>query len=93
MASVFMKVLKFGAIWCKECMVMRPMWQEIEEEISGFESEYFDADEDPEKLKEYGVTDIPVFIFLDKSGKEFLRLEGVQNKEELIKIVKKNISR
>lgn len=88
-----MKVLKFGAIWCKECMVMRPMWQEIEGEILGLETEYFDADENPEKLKEYNINDIPVFVFLDKEGNEFLRLEGLQNKEELIKIVKENISR
>jgi len=88
-----MRILKFGAIWCKECMVMRPMWQEIEEEISGFESEYYDADMNPDKLKEYNVNDIPVFVFLDKEGKEFLRLEGAQNKEELVKIVKENLDK
>ena len=40
-----MKVLKFGAIWCKECLVMRPMWGEIEKEIPDLETEYHDADE------------------------------------------------
>ena len=88
-----MKALKFGAIWCKDCLVMRPMWSEIEEEFEDLETEYFDADENPEKLKEYEVEDIPVFIFLDKDGKEFLRLKGVQNKEELIKIVKENLNK
>ena len=28
-----MKVLKFGAVWCPECLVMRPLWEEIEKEI------------------------------------------------------------
>lgn len=88
-----MKVLKFGAIWCKECMVMRPMWEDIESKIPELKTEYFDADTDPEKLKEYNVTDIPVFIFLDKEGKEFMRLEGAQNQEELEKIVKENLDK
>lgn len=69
------------------------MWQEIESEIPELKTEYYDADENPEKLKEYNIQDIPVFIFLDKDDKEFLRLEGIQNKEELVKIVKENISR
>lgn len=88
-----MKVLKFGAIWCKECLVMKPMWQEIEEEIPELQTEYYDADENPELLKEYEIKNIPVFIFLDKENKEILRLKGVQNKEDLIKIVKENINR
>ena len=86
-----MRVLKFGAIWCKECLVMKPIWQEVEEEILELKTEYYDADEHPELLKKYGIKDIPVFIFLDKDDNEFLRLEGMQNKEELIKVIRENI--
>ena len=87
-----MKVLKFGAVWCPECLVMRPIWEEIEKEIPELKTEYFDADEAPEKLKEYGIKDIPVFIFLDKSNKEILRLTGMQNKDKLIETVKEKIN-
>ncbi len=88
-----MKVLKFGAIWCKECLVMKPMWQEIETEISELKTEYYDADENPEKLEEYKVENIPVFIFLDKNNTEILRLQGAQNKEELTRLVKENLDK
>ncbi len=88
-----MRVLKFGAIWCMECLVMKPMWAEIELEIPELKAEYFDADENPEVLKKYNVKDIPVFVFLDKDEQEILRLEGVQNKEELVDIVKENLSK
>jgi len=88
-----MKVLKFGAIWCKECLVMKPMWQEIENNNSLLNTEYFDADMDSEKLEEYNVETVPTFIFLDKSEKEFLRLKGVQNKEDLVKLVEENIDK
>ncbi len=88
-----MKVLKFGAIWCTECLVMKPMWKEIEESIPDLKTEYFDADENAEMLKKYEIKEIPVFVFLDKDDKEFMRLEGVQNKEDLISAVKENIDK
>lgn len=88
-----MKVLKFGAVWCKDCLVMKPMWAEIEAELPDLETEFFDADEQPEALEKYGVDNLPVFVFLDKNGQEILRLKGLQNKEELLKIVKDNLGK
>ena len=88
-----MKILKFSAIWCPECLVMRPMWSEIEKEIPELEIECYDVDENLEAMERYIVTHIPTFIFLDKDGCEFLRLRGVQNKDELRDIIKKNYNK
>lgn len=88
-----MKLLKFGALWCKECLVMEPMWAEIEKEIPELQSEYFESDEHPDLLEKYNVKEIPTFIFLDKNGNEILKLDGLQNKEELVKIVKENLNK
>ena len=88
-----MKILKIGAVWCKECLVMKPMWEEIEKEIPELQSEYFESDEHPDLLKKYEVKEIPTFIFLDKDEKEILQLEGLQNKEELVKVVKENLTK
>ncbi len=88
-----MKLLKIGAVWCKECIVMRPTWEEIEAEIPELVTEYYESDEHPDLLKKYDVKDVPTFIFLNKDNKEFLRLEGLKNKEELIKIVKENLDK
>lgn len=88
-----MKVLKFGAVWCKECLVMRPMWEEIESQIPELKTRYYDADDHPEALKKHNVKDVPVFIFLDKNNNEILRLQGAQNKEELIRLVKENLDK
>ena len=38
-----MKVLKFGAIWCSGCLVMKPIWKEIEEELNCLDTEYIDV--------------------------------------------------
>ena len=88
-----MKVLKIGAVWCQECLVMKPMWAEIEKEIPELTTEYFDADENEELLSKYGVEDIPSFIFLDKNNQEFLRLKGMQDKEKLINLIKENFNK
>lgn len=88
-----MKVLKFGAVWCVECLVMKPMWKEIEALFPDLETVYCDADENPDQLEKYQVNDVPVFVFLDKGGNEILRLRGVQNKDFLIEKVKENLDK
>ena len=88
-----MRILKFGAIWCTECIVMKPMWQEIEQELPELKTEYYDADESKELIEKYKIKNLPVFIFLDKDDNEFLRLKGVQNKKDLIKIIKENLDK
>lgn len=88
-----MKVLRFGAIWCVECLTMRPIWQKIEEEMPELETEYYDADESPDILKKYKADDIPVFVFLDKEGNEITRFKGMKKKEDIINIIKENLDK
>ena len=86
-----MKVLKFGAVWCPGCLIMKPRWAAIEAENSWLKNEYYDFDENPDKVKEYKIDDkLPVFVFLDKNNKEFLRLQGEVDKQEILDILVKN---
>lgn len=86
-----MKVLKFGAVWCAGCLVMRPRWQEIEKELSWLETQYFDFDQDKEAVEKYKIDqNLPVFIFLDKNSQEIMRLGGEPSKEELLKLIEEN---
>lgn len=86
-----MKVLKFGAVWCPGCLVMRPRWKEIEAENLWLKNEYYDFDQDKEIVERHRISNIlPVFVFLDKDNNEFLRLSGEIDKKELIEIINKN---
>lgn len=86
-----MKVLKFGAVWCPGCLVMKPRWKEIEEEHPWLETQYYDFDQDKEAVNMHGIDNVlPVFVFLDKEDKEFLRLKGEINKDKLIEIINEN---
>lgn len=89
-----MKVLKFGAVWCSGCVIMKSRWADIESENPWLETEYFDFDSDKEYLEKYKIDNVlPAFVFLDKEGKEFMRLEGEVAKKELIEIINENKNR
>jgi thiol-disulfide isomerase/thioredoxin len=86
-----MRVLKFGAVWCSGCLIMRPRWKEIEEENPWLKNEYYDFDVDKEMVQKYNINEtLPTFVFLDKDEKEFMRLSGEIDKAELIKIINQN---
>jgi len=86
-----MKVIKFGAVWCPGCLVMKPRWAEIESENPWLQTEMHDFDEDKEAVAKYAITDkLPVFVFLDKKDNEFLRLQGEIEKDKLIEVINQN---
>ncbi len=85
-----MKVLKFGAIWCPGCLIMKPRWAEIEKDQSWLNTIYFDYDEDKEMVSRWNVTEVlPVFIFVDKYNKEIIRLTGEPSKKKLLELINK----
>lgn len=86
-----MKILKFGAVWCPGCLVMRPRWAEIEKENSWLNTSYYDFDNDKEAVEKHNIDDkLPAFIFLDKNENEIIRLTGEISKNELLKIISQN---
>lgn len=86
-----MKVLKFGAVWCPGCLIMKPRWAEIEKEHPWLKTEMYDYDKDKEMVGKHKVDEnLPTFVFLDKENREFLRLQGEQPKEKLVEIILEN---
>lgn len=86
-----MKIIKVGANWCPGCLVMKPRWKEIEEDLPWLETEYYDFDESKEIVEKYNIDDkLPVFIWLDKGGNEITRMQGEVEKEKLLKLIEEN---
>ena len=86
-----MKVLKFGAVWCPGCIVMRPRLAEIEKENSWLETELYDFDQDKEMVEKHQINDeLPTFVFLDKNGNEITRISGEPSKKKLEEIIAEN---
>lgn len=82
-----MKVIKIGAVWCPGCLVMRPRWQEIEDENPFLETQYLDYDQDTNLVKKYIKEEkvkLPQAIFVNKNGEEIDRLIGEASKKDLL---------
>lgn len=89
-----MKVLKFGAVWCSGCLVMKPRWAEIEKENPWLNTVMYDYDQDKDVVEKYKINDsLPTFVFIDEKGNEFLRLNGEIEKDKLISIIQENKDR
>lgn len=84
-----MKIIKIGSTWCSACIIMKPIWEEIEKEIK-LNTEYYDFDIYEDELKEkYQIGDkLPIIIFLDDNGKELTRIIGEVKKDDLLKKIK-----
>ena len=84
-----MKIIKFGAVWCPGCLVMRPVWKEVLKDYSNLDITEYDYDMDEELVEKYNVGDkLPVVIMLDDNGKEIKRLIGERKKQEIIQFIK-----
>lgn len=83
-----MKILKFGAIWCPGCLVMRPIFKQIETEMPELNVENYDYDEDEEQVSKWDIgKKLPVYIFINQNGEEIIRLIGEQKKDKLITLI------
>ena len=85
-----MKIIKIGSTWCSGCIIMRPIWERIEQEKT-INTEYYDYDIYEDMLKEkYNIGDkLPIAIFLDKNNNELERIIGETSKEKILDLINK----
>jgi len=84
-----MKIIKIGAIWCPGCLVMKKVWNNINNKYD-LDILELDYDMNHDKVMEYNVGSVlPVVIFLDNNGLELDRLIGEQKEENITKLIDK----
>jgi thioredoxin 1 len=77
------KVLDFYADWCGPCKVMKPVFDEVENEYEGkVEFQKIDVEADVEMASKFGVMSIPTYVIL-KDDQEVDRKMGAMPKEVL----------
>jgi thiol-disulfide isomerase/thioredoxin len=69
----------FSADWCPDCVVIKPILPEIEEEFSAFSFVYIDRDEHIELCREMDIFGIPSFVAFT-NGKEIGRYVNKERK-------------
>lgn len=77
-----LKILDFKAQWCRPCVAMSPILDEVEKE-TGVEIRKVDVDDNEEMVTAYGIRNIPTLIFI-KDGVVVDKISGTISKEALI---------
>lgn len=74
-------ILNFIADWCGPCKIMSPILEMIakEECIKIFK---VNVDDSPNLAVEFGITSVPVTMFMD-DGNKICQINGLKSKEEL----------
>ena len=81
-------LIDFWASWCGPCRMMSPVVDEIAGEMKdSVKVCKINIDEEQNLAVKYNVMSIPTFVVL-KNGKEVGRTVGVQDKQEIIKMLK-----
>ncbi|NTU98409.1 thioredoxin family protein [Candidatus Falkowbacteria bacterium] len=83
-----MRIVKFTALWCADCIVMRPSWDEVKTLFPELEFEEYDFDDHAEVASRFQIKKVPHTIVYDEQGNELLNHEGMMTKTELINKIK-----
>ena len=79
-------IVDFGASTCVPCKMMKPIFEELQDEYRGRANILLIEIYDYRNLaSQYGVRAIPTQIFFDAKGKETWRHVGFLSKEEIVK--------
>jgi len=76
-------LVDFWAPWCRPCLMMAPILDELAEEYSGrITIAKLDVDQNPKTASRYHIMSIPSML-LFKNGQPLANIVGLQPKEEL----------
>ncbi len=75
-------VLDFWAAWCGPCMMLKPVFEELSQEMPQVKFCKLDVDEERELAMQYGIESIPTLLFF-KDGRVIHKLVGLRGKDEL----------
>ena len=82
--SLKVTFIELGSVNCIPCKAMQPIMKAVEEDYGDqIKVVFYDVRKDPEPGRKFKVRLIPTQVFLDESGKEFYRHEGILPKENI----------
>ncbi len=84
-----MTIIKINAVWCPGCLIMRPVWKQIQNLKPSIKIKDYDYDLDATELKKWNIGNkLPVAIVLNDEEQEVTRIIGEKSKNEILSILK-----
>ncbi|MDY0152062.1 MAG: thioredoxin family protein [Candidatus Cloacimonas sp.] len=91
-AKPLVTFIELGAESCIPCKMMKPVMKAIQEEYGEkIEVIFHDVNKERQWASTYKIRVIPTQVFLDQNGREFFRHEGFYPKEDIMKLVDKQL--
>ena len=87
--SETLSLIKFSGTWCGPCKVLKPILDEISNEVVDAIIGEVDVDQLPEITRQYGIRNIPAILFF-KNGQIVDTQMGLTTKTELLAKIEKN---
>lgn len=81
-----MNAILVTAIWCPSCIIMRPRYQKLLNDLN-IQYQELDFDDDEEEVEKLNVGKVLPVLILYKDGKEINRLNGEKSIKELNNIL------
>jgi len=80
-------IIDFYADWCRPCKMVAPILEEISKDYDGKIRIYkIDTQKEQELASMFGITGIPAFLFIPKSGQPSMS-SGYMDKEAFVKAI------
>ena len=79
-------LVDFNANWCGPCRMLRPILDEVSNEIDNVKIVSINIDNEEDLAREYGVMSIPCLVLIN-NGKETKRSVGLLPKEEVERMI------
>lgn len=76
-------VIKMWASWCKPCLQLKPIFDEVIQEIDVIKVVEIDVEEHPEIASKYKVRCVPTVIVTDENDNILAMKSGMMGKEQL----------
>lgn len=79
-------VIKMWASWCRPCLQLKPIFDEVIQEID-IKVVEIDVEEHPDIASNYKVRGIPTVIVTDENDNVLAMKTGMMTKEQLIQFI------
>lgn len=85
-------VLKFSANFCLPCQQLKPIFDEVIQDIPDIKVVEIDVEEHPDVASDYKVKSIPTIIIVDEDETIISMKSGFMNKNELERFIKNGMA-
>ena len=76
-------VIKMGASWCRPCLQLKPIFDDVVKDIPDIKVVEIDVEEHPDIASNYKVRGVPCVIVTDEQDNVLAMKSGMMTKEQL----------